>query len=76
MRGHAGLLTCTLTVSVALSGMPGARCATEQLTVLAAEALVPVAALYASGGMLPYTTLTFTPAFSHTLPPCVCVQVD
>jgi hypothetical protein len=24
--------------------------------------------LYASGGMLPYTTDTFTPAFSHTLP--------
>lgn len=31
---------------------------------------VPVAALYASGGMLPYTTETFTPAFSYTLPPC------
>mmetsp|Transcript_15462 Transcript_15462/g.38619 ORF Transcript_15462/g.38619 Transcript_15462/m.38619 type:complete len:226 (-) Transcript_15462:32-709(-) len=29
----------------------------------------PVAARYASGGMLPYTTDTFTPAFSHTLPP-------
>ena len=32
--------------------------------------LVPVAARYASGGIVPYTTETPTPAFSHTLPPC------
>ena len=32
--------------------------------------LFPLAALYASGGMVPYTTETPTPAFSHTLPPC------
>ena len=29
-----------------------------------------VAARYASAGMEPYTTDTFMPAFSHTLPPC------
>ena len=31
---------------------------------------VPVAARYASAGMLPYTTETLTPAFSQILPPC------
>ena len=30
----------------------------------------PVAARYASGGIWPYTTETFTPAFSKTSPPC------
>ena len=30
----------------------------------------PVAARYASGGIWPYTTDTFTPAFSNTSPPC------
>mmetsp|Transcript_2958 Transcript_2958/g.4981 ORF Transcript_2958/g.4981 Transcript_2958/m.4981 type:complete len:207 (+) Transcript_2958:1093-1713(+) len=30
----------------------------------------PVAARYASGGILPYTTDTLMPAFSNTLPPC------
>ena len=33
--------------------------------------LFPLAALYASGGMVPYTTDTPTPAFSHTFPPCM-----
>ncbi len=39
-------------------------------TAFLTSLLTPVAALYASGGMLPYTTEMLTPAFSHTLPPC------
>lgn len=64
MVGANGFLGCMTEL------IPAAKKGT--LPVMASapfEFILAVAARYASGGMLPYTTETFTPAFSQTLPP-------